>query len=141
MTSRTMEGRIIGSHRWIVICANWVARAYGELAQGGGLGIMGDSLFGQENRFGQLLPETIAGPVMGEAAQGVMQMWNNAREAALTGDSSKLDKLPSEGLRLGLQNTPFVNLFYLRGALNYMAPSTPILGMFNPANHLRTFGC
>jgi hypothetical protein len=82
----------------------------------------------------------------------------------------QLADLAPELLRLGLNETPFINLFYVRSALNYlflhslqermnpgylarmqrsiqknqgqsyMAPSTPLLGWMNPQQHLRTFG-
>ena len=44
--------------------ATWGA----ALMQGGGLGILGDFLFGEYNRFGQNFSETLLGPVLGQGA-------------------------------------------------------------------------
>lgn len=133
------------------------------MVQGGGLGIFGDYLFGQSNRFGQSFAETAAGPVLGSLADTMMKTWNDAKAGngkAVTTDLSKAV----------LDNTPFINLFYLRGALNYLfihsmqetlnpgylerharkmqqdtgqsylSPGTPVLGLFTPQRHLRPFG-
>ena len=133
------------------------------MAQGGGLGIMGDFLFGQQNRFGQGIGETLLGPVAGEGLNALATMWNNIKS-----DNTK--DLAPEALRLTLQNTPFINLFYVRSALNYLfldslqeaispgylersnaamqrnqgqsyiGPNAPGVGWMAPQNHLKPFG-
>lgn len=85
----------------------WMA----AMMQGGGLGILGDFLFGEYNRFGQNFSETLAGPVLGEGANAVYSIYNELKEG----------RNPSaEAFRLLLNNTPFINLFYTRLALDYL---------------------
>jgi hypothetical protein len=83
------------------------------MAQGGGMGIAGDFLFGQQNRFGQGIGETALGPVLGEGLNSILTMWNQIK-------SDQTKDLAPEALRLTLQNTPFINLFYVRSVLNYL---------------------
>lgn len=139
------------------------------LASGGSMGIFGDYLFGQANRFGQGIAESFMGPVAGEGLNDVMTLWNNLKEYG-AGDRTKLKDIPSELFRMAKNNTPFINLFYTRAAFNYLflaslqeamspgylrrsrenlkkqtgqgyiAPSTPGFGWMNPENHLHTFG-
>ena len=89
--------------------ATWFA----AMAQGGGAGILGDFLFGQTNRFGQSFAETLLGPVAGEGLSSLMTVWNNLK-------AGEGKKIPSELLHIGLNNTPFINLFYARSAMNYL---------------------
>lgn len=77
--------------------------------QGGGLGIYGDFLFGQSNRYGRSAAETFVGPVaglMGDTLE-VVHAFRDGDDAA-----AKL-------LKVGMSNTPFLNLFYTRAALDY----------------------
>lgn len=84
----------------------WLA----ALAQGGGAGIYGDYLFGQASRFGNRPLETLAGPTAGAAA-GLIDLWMKARDGeARAGDA----------FNIALQNTPFVNLFYVRPGLDFL---------------------
>lgn len=78
--------------------------------QGGAFGIYGDFLFAQTNRFGGGLAETIIGPSIGSVLDSA-EFLMKARD----GDASAAD-----ALSIGLQNTPFVNLFYTRPALDYL---------------------
>ena len=87
-------------------------------AQGGGFGILGDFLFGQYSRSGQGLAETLVGPVLGTAAQ-IFQL-KNAMVAAAAGDPHAQKDLGPEALKLITDNTPFINMFYIRVALNYL---------------------
>ena len=78
--------------------------------QSGGAGIYGDFLFGEYNRFGQSPLETAAGPVLGTGAD-VTRVWARmVRGEADAGDF----------MRLSVDNTPFLNLFYSRIALDYL---------------------
>lgn len=77
--------------------------------QGGGAGIYGDFLFGEYNRMGQSPTETLAGPVIGTGAD-VIRLWSKA----VRGDADAGDLM-----RLAQNNTPFLNLFYTRIALDY----------------------
>lgn len=80
------------------------------MTQGGGLGIFGDFLFGEANRFGGGLISTAAGPVLG-AAEDLHELYGRA----LRGDD-----LASAALRTAVGNTPFANLFYTRAAMDYL---------------------
>ena len=63
------------------------------MAQGGGLGIFGDFLFADQNRFGQSLGETLAGPRVGllddvalDTVVGNIQKIAKGEETTITGD-------------------------------------------------------
>jgi hypothetical protein len=83
--------------------------------QGGGAGIYGDFLFGQANRFGNNVLETVAGPGIG-AASDAIQILQRIRGAATGGD----DTFGGDAIRFVQSNTPFANLFYIKGALDYL---------------------
>lgn len=87
--------------------ATWEA----ALMQGGGLGILGDFLFGDYNRFGQNFSETLLGPALGQGVSSIIDLWNRAKEGK---------DLAPEAFRTALNNTPFVNLFYTRLAADYL---------------------
>jgi hypothetical protein len=95
----------------------WLA----ALAQGGGAGILGDYLFGQTNRFGGDFSSTFLGPVAGQGFANAMTIWNDLKDRRGSGDFlHRRRDVPAELFRMGLNKTPFVNLFYLRAALNYL---------------------
>lgn len=80
--------------------------------QGGGMGIYGDFLFGQVNRYGSSPLATFGGPVAGDAAAAY-----DTYNAFIHGD------VETGGERLfkfGKENTPFINIFYARAALDYL---------------------
>lgn len=81
------------------------------MAQGGGMGIYGDFLFGEaKSRFGQGALETFLGPTWRrfETIYG----W---KKAFMEGD-----KVAAKAMTDVLNNTPFINLFYTRAALDYL---------------------
>lgn len=78
--------------------------------QGGGLGIFGDFLFGEANRFGSGPVMSMAGPVAGSADQ-VITFFQKARSG---------DAKAGDAFRLAMDHTPFINLFYARPVLNYL---------------------
>lgn len=84
-----------------------IAKAF---TQGGGAGIYGDFLFGEYNRFGGTPLETLAGPTLGTAADATRLWAKMIRGEADGGDA----------MRLALNNTPYMNLFYTRMALDYL---------------------
>lgn len=84
----------------------WIA----AMTQGGGFGIMGDFMFGEVSRFGNKPLETLAGPTLGTAANAV-DLWAKIRSG---------DDAASSALRLAQNNTPFLNLFYTRIALDHL---------------------
>jgi hypothetical protein len=50
------------------------------MMQGGGLGILGNFLFGDYNRFGRNVGETILGPVLGQGRPSFLELRNRAKE-------------------------------------------------------------
>jgi hypothetical protein len=85
----------------------WVA----SMLQGGAFGIYGDFLFGEmKNRMGGGFVQTIAGPVLG-TADDIMDIWGRLRSG---------DDAAAQSFRLLISNTPFLNLFYTRIALDYL---------------------
>lgn len=85
------------------------------MLQGGGLGIYGDFLFGEANRFGGGTLETLAGPGIGTAAE-VVDLFQRARGVVEGGE----EDLSGDVLRLTKSNIPFANLFYAKGAMDYL---------------------
>lgn len=84
----------------------WVA----AMLQGGALGLYGDFLFGEANRFGGGLTQSLSGPTLG-LIDGGYDLLTRVRD----GDDSA-----AAAVRFGIQNTPFANLFYTRAALDYL---------------------
>lgn len=84
--------------------------------QGGAAGIYGDFLFGRVNRFGGGLAETAMGPAFGSAFD-LGDLILKAREAGLSSDE---EVRLADWLNFGTQNTPFVNLYYVRPALDFL---------------------
>lgn len=97
----------------------WVSAAL----QGGGLGIYGDFMFGEYNRFGRSLTDTLAGPTLGEI-NTIAELWARARQG---------DDFAAQGVRFITQNAPFVNLFYTRQALDILILNQ-ITEMMNPGS-------
>lgn len=89
--------------------AQWANVIQAAMLQGGGFGIYGDYLFGNYSRFGATPLESLAGPTLGAAAD-VVKLFHKAKAG---------DDAGAAALRLGLQNTPFLNLFYVRPALDH----------------------
>jgi len=84
--------------------------------QGGGAGIYGDFLFADFNRAGGSALATLAGPAFGTADDAV-----KAVAAIRDWAAGKKDDAPdAEVFRLFKNNTPFLNLFYTRAALDYL---------------------
>jgi hypothetical protein len=80
------------------------------MAQGGGMGIYGDFLFGESSRLGGGFLETLGGPTVGKAA-----------DAKRLFDSAKYgEDFGAQGLRFLVSNTPGNNLFYTRMAADYL---------------------
>ena len=91
-----------------------------SMMQGGGIGILGDFLFGEYDRFGHDWGSTALGPVLGEGIGDVLQLYNDAKNGDKRGFDAWWRRLAAEGLRDTTDNMPFVNLFYTRLALNYL---------------------
>lgn len=96
--------------------ATWQA----AMMQGGGLGIYGDFLFGQYNRFGGGGIETLLGPTAGTVSEA-LRIYGGMKEAAR--DIAAGEDPPDVGaqmFRFGVNHAPFVNLFYTRLAMDYL---------------------
>lgn len=90
------------------------------LAQGGAAGLYGDYLFGQTNRFGGGVLQSIAGPTIGSATS-MVELGLKYRDAAIAGVGGEEAKAPlGDMLDVALNTTPFANLFYTRPALDYL---------------------
>lgn len=87
-------------------------------AQGGGLGIFGDILYtglGGNARGGQPNWTSLAGPVAGTAADLANVTLGNLGQSLQGKDT----KAAAELLRFGRQNLPFLNLWYLKSAIDH----------------------
>lgn len=80
------------------------------LTRGGGLGIYGDFLFSEYNRYGQSFQETLLGPSVDTLGEGLKLI-----QKTVTGEGSAKDYA-----RFIKSNTPFANLFWTEQAMNYM---------------------
>lgn len=93
------------------------------LAQGGGIGILGDFLFGETNRMGGGLLGTLAGPVVGDADQ-LAKIFQRFRSESISDDPNEQAKAFQHTwpdlAHFGVKHIPFANLIYLKGALDYM---------------------
>ena len=79
--------------------------------KGGGGGLLGDFLFGESNRFGMSsVVASTAGPLFGTLDQ-IFNLKDRLFEGKDMGASL---------FRLARDNTPFINLFYTRAALDYL---------------------
>jgi hypothetical protein len=84
----------------------WMA----AFVQGGGLGIYGDFLFGRYNRMGSTLSGSLVGPAAG-VLDTVADLWTRIRMG---------DDVAAASFKALLDNTPFMNIFYTRAALDYL---------------------
>jgi len=89
--------------------ANWETWTAAML-QSGGLGIFGDFLFSQYDRFGGGPIDAAAGPLAGTLSQAI-----KIGSKAIHGDADAADFF-----KLAMDNTPFVNLWYTRAAADYL---------------------
>lgn len=88
--------------------------------QGGGAGIYGDFIFGKFNEYGQSLTSTALGPTAG-VIDNLGKIYAKFRDG---------DETAKDLARFGLQNTPYLNLFYTKTALDYFV----IYGLMERAN-------
>lgn len=95
----------------------WAAAA----VQGGGLGIYGDFLFGQQSRSGGNLSGTLGGPAY-STAEEIASLYYKVRDGEDAG---------TQALRLFFNNIPGNNLFYLRCLMDYYIIN-PLFEKMNP---------
>jgi hypothetical protein len=89
------------------------------LAQGGGLGIYGDFLFGETSRMGAGLIATAGGPVIGDADR-LIKIYERFRADVQDHPDKALQHMWPDLAHLAVGHIPFANLIYLKGALDYM---------------------
>jgi hypothetical protein len=80
------------------------------LAQGGGMGLYGDFLFGEYSRFGRSFTSSLAGPALGQL-DALTDLWTRLRNG---------DDTAAASFKTLLENTPFLNLFWIRPILDYL---------------------
>lgn len=85
------------------------------MLQGGGLGIYGDYLFGEASRFGGSPLQTLAGPGLGTISD-VIELWQRGKGMVVGGEGD----VAGDVLQLAKSNLPFANLFYVKGAMDYL---------------------
>jgi hypothetical protein len=80
------------------------------MAQGGGLGLYGDFLFGEYSRMGRTFTASLAGPVIGNL-DTLTDLWTRIRNG---------DDLAAASFKALIDNTPFLNLYWARPTLDYL---------------------
>lgn len=85
------------------------------MMQGGGLGIYGDFLFAETNRYGGGAAETLIGPGLGTITDAV-DLLTKVKNAGFDGEQG----IGADAVRLLKSNTPFANLFYTKQAMDYL---------------------
>lgn len=86
------------------------------LQQGGALGIYGDYLFGQANRYGSGMFETLSGPAIGTASD-LLNLGPSAIQALNEG---KKPRTAGDVVNIAINNAPGINMFYTRAALDVL---------------------
>jgi hypothetical protein len=89
------------------------------LAQGGGLGIYGDFLFGETSRLGSGGIATMVGPI-GSDVDRFYRMYTDLMVELRDRPDHALSHLAPDLIRFAVGHVPFANLIYLKGALDYL---------------------
>jgi len=89
----------------------------GAALQSGALGVYGDFLFSQANRFGRGLSETAVGPTIGSVLD-LIQIGADARDYALSGGEDKFSTARAFSTLYGM--TPGANLWFVAPAMNIL---------------------
>jgi hypothetical protein len=84
-------------------------------ANSGALGILGDELFGQIQRMGTQGIAALGGPVVGDA-NDIISLYGKAMGDA----EGEKHKLWPDLAHLAVNHVPFANLFYVKGAYDYL---------------------
>lgn len=88
------------------------------LLQGGGLGIYGDFLLGEYDRFGRTLGEAVMGPTVSTVSNWA-SIFTRIAKGGLEWEGDP-GKIGARFLQVAVDTTPFANLFYTRAALDYL---------------------
>ena len=95
--------------------AIWMA----ALAQGGGLGIYGDFLFGEQNRQGgDFDVGQLGGPIISDA-EDVAKITRQAIAGGDVNENTGKSPIPGELVRMAGYNIPLINLWFSRLAIDY----------------------
>ncbi|MBS1079097.1 hypothetical protein [Gluconobacter kondonii] len=90
------------------------------MQQGGGAGIYGDFLFGEQSRMGNSFLETLAGPTFSDVGKW-LKLYNNTRDMALqSGDAPKGSAYLAAIVQQASGQIPGGNIFYANAALKYL---------------------
>lgn len=89
------------------------------LAQGGGLGIFGDFMFGETNRMGAGIVSTAAGPIVADLDR-LIKIYSRFREDLHSNPNKAFQHMWPDAAHFAVGHIPFANLIYLKGALDYM---------------------
>jgi hypothetical protein len=89
------------------------------LAQGGGLGLYGDFLFGETSRFGAGFVSSLMGPMAADM-DTLSRMLGRFRKDLHDQPDKAMQHLYPDLAHNFVNHLPFANLIYLKGALDYM---------------------
>lgn len=87
--------------------------------QSGAAGIYGDFLFGESDRFGGGLAESLLGPTIG-GVLNLVEIGKDARDAAMTGGDNQFSGAKAFSWLVGNNPVWPLNLWYTRAALDYL---------------------
>lgn len=94
----------------------WLA----SMAQGGGLGMYGDFLFGEMDRNGQDFDlGSIGGPLLSQGEQ-VAKIFRQAISGGEVNGMDSRSQIPGELAKFAASNVPIINTWYTRTALDYL---------------------
>lgn len=86
---------------------------------GGGLGLFGDFVLGEYNRFGGSMTASLAGPVLGQSDKA-MEIFAGVMRAPAADDPLDAAKdVGAKAFKFLYSNLPFVNLWWARQTLDY----------------------
>jgi hypothetical protein len=99
---------------------NPIEFAQTAFAQSGGLGLYGDFLFHEYDRFGQSPLTAIAGPTASTVSDGTALLTGLYQTKRDSEGNIEPKTTMADAIRFGASNTPFVNNFYSRAAFDYL---------------------
>jgi hypothetical protein len=86
---------------------------------GGGLGLFGDFVLGEYNRFGGSMTASLAGPVLGQADKAAEIFAGVMRAPAADDPFDAAADVGAKAFKFLYSNLPFVNLWWARQTLDY----------------------
>lgn len=84
------------------------------LAQGGGMGLLGDLVFNDTTRYGQDTGDVLLGPYFGTLTQAIDIVSKNTKDSAMRGKGVDFESLGKDSFKFAKRNIPFGNLWYTR---------------------------